>query len=586
MILFMTPKTTATLLAITVCLGAGSAAAATIGVPGTRATLAEALAHAAPGDVIELQPGRHLAAGLRVDVPVTIRGLGDDAAAVVVEGDGRQRLLTCEGVDGPVVLQNLTLRGGAAAGTTSRLRSGGAVFVSRTELIAQNVRFVGNSATAHGGAIRFVSARGYLSQCEFSGNSALLGGGAVDCSYSSSPLIERCSFVDNVGAWGGALSCRGSSSPDVVRTVFHANATSDLYGYGGGLFSDLESSPQLVRCTFTGNRAAYGGALGCFQGSRVGVDHCTMVENAATGAGAGIYCIDGSPRVTGSILAFQQGAGVASVGLALPELGCSTVYGSAGADISGPVTGVPGADPVISADPAFCAPAGAPAGVLPVAADSPVADGSCGVMGAWPAACDLPLPTVGDLTARAAVTGALVLWRASGDHAGARYRLTWSADGGAEREAVFRQSLDGGFLAEIGELPGGAASVVFRVYVADGTGRWTLAADSDGTLDGDGGDDELPAAPAHLAVRNWPNPFNPETTIAVAVRRSERVRVGIYGVDGRLVRRLADRVFTAGEEQLRFDGRDDGGRALSSGTYLVRVAGASETRVRKITLLK
>lgn len=578
----ITSLTTVLILAV-----ATLADAAVIAVPGSRPTVAAALAVARAGDVIELSPGRYVEHGLVATVAVTIRGLGDRPDDVVIDGAAGGRILSVEDVAGTVALQNLTLRRGLAAGTTSRLRSGGAVYVARSRFEAQNCRFSDNNAAAHGGAVRFVNAQGRLSQCVLIDNRALLGGGAVDCSYDSSPVIERCTFSSNAGGWGGAISCRSFSSPRIERTIFTGNSTNDLYGYGGGVFADLDSSPDLSLCTFSLNRAAFGGALGCFQGSRVAIDRCTVSANIATGSGAGIYCIDGSPRVTATIVSFQNGSGVESVGLSLPELGCSNVYGNIGSDVSGPVTGVPGSDPVISADPRFCYTAPVGSGVLTIAADSPSAGGSCGGMGAWPATCSLGLPGIVTFIPDSDGTRATVRWWTTGDHAGIDYRLTWAAAGDPEREIRVDQTADNAFQAQSTEPPVSDGSVVFRLYVADTSGQWQLVADSgfDTGQDGDG-DDELPTPPDHLAVRNWPNPFNPETSIAVTVRRTERVRVGVYGLDGRRVRVLADRVFVAGEEELRWDGRDEGGRSLSSGAYLVRVESASEARSLKITLLK
>ena len=577
----------ASLTTILVLTVAGLADAAVIAVPGSQPTLAAALAAARPGDVIELAPGRYPEYGLVPTAAVTIRGLGSHAADVVIDGADRGRILTVEDVPGTVLLQNLTLRGGLAGGATSRQRSGGAVYVARSRFEAQNCRFEDNRALAHGGAVRFVKADGRLSQCVLAGNEALLGGGAIDCSYEASPAIDRCTFDRNAGGWGGAVSCRSFSSPQIVRSIFTFNGTSDLYGYGGGVFADLDSSPGLSLCTFANNRAAFGGALGCFQGSRVVIDRCTLLSNSATGTGAGIYCIDGSPRVTASIVTFQNGSGVESVGLSLPELGCSNLYGNSGSDVSGPITGVPGSGPLISANPQYCANSSVTDGVMTIEPASPSAGGSCGAMGAWPATCSLGLPGIATFIPDFDGTRTTVRWWTTGDHAGIDYRLTWAAPGDPEREIRVDQTGADAFIAQSYEPPAGDTAVVFRLYAADTAGEWLLVVDSGfGTgQDGDG-DEDLPNPPDHLAVRNWPNPFNPETSIAVTVRRAERVRVGVYGLDGRRVRLLADRVFAAGEEELRWDGRDEGGRSLSSGAYLVRVDSASESRSLKITLLK
>lgn len=571
---------------LVVLLAAGAVQAAVLAVPGSWPDLASALASARAGDVIELAPGTYAEYGLQVEAAVTIRGLGDQAGDVVIDGAGHGRLLTCEDVPGTITLLNLTLRGGAATGASTRMSSGGAVYAARSTVIAQNCIFEGNSAATHGGAVRFMASSGRLVQCTFRGNEAVLGGGAVDCSYGSSPDLERCTFSTNTGGWGGALSCRGDSSPAITRSVFLDNVASDLFGYGGGIFSDIDSSPNLEFCSLNRNRAAYGGALGCFQGSRMIVARCTMTGNSASGAGAGIYCIDGSPQVTASIVAYQNGTGVQSVGLALPELGCSNIYGNTGANVSGPVTSVPGVGPVISADPGFCG--GDPAnGVLTIDPASPSAESACGPMGAFPAACSLAMPQVATFLADAAGGTSMLQWFTTGDHAAAEYRLAWTRPGEPEREIVFRQTALNAFAATTNEPRVSDASVKFLLYGRLRGGSWLLLEDSGYSTGNDDGPGEgVPPAALPLGLRNWPNPFNPQTTIGLNIARRERMAVSVYGLDGRLVRRLADRVFDTGESELVWDGRDEAGRGLSSGTYVVRVVGVTARYALKITLLK
>jgi flagellar hook assembly protein FlgD len=48
------------------------------------------------------------------------------------------------------------------------------------------------------------------------------------------------------------------------------------------------------------------------------------------------------------------------------------------------------------------------------------------------------------------------------------------------------------------------------------------------------------------------------------------VQIGIFDVTGRKVRNLADRVFPAGEQELRWDGTDDAGNKVARGVYFVR----------------
>jgi hypothetical protein len=83
-----------------------------------------------------------------------------------------------------------------------------------------------------------------------------------------------------------------------------------------------------------------------------------------------------------------------------------------------------------------------------------------------------------------------------------------------------------------------------------------------------------------------PNPFNPRTTIRIDGLGRESVSIAVYDVTGRPVRRLWNAPVRAGSGVFAWDGRDDAGRVVASGTYFVRASTASDTRTVKLTLLK
>jgi hypothetical protein len=60
------------------------------------------------------------------------------------------------------------------------------------------------------------------------------------------------------------------------------------------------------------------------------------------------------------------------------------------------------------------------------------------------------------------------------------------------------------------------------------------------------------------------------STVRLGIPIAGRVQVGVYDVAGRKVRLLADRVFSAGEHTLTWDGADDDGRPVARGVYFVR----------------
>ena len=85
---------------------------------------------------------------------------------------------------------------------------------------------------------------------------------------------------------------------------------------------------------------------------------------------------------------------------------------------------------------------------------------------------------------------------------------------------------------------------------------------------------------------NTPNPFNPRTTIHFDLARSEAVRLDVYDLRGRLVRRLLQGPVTAGNHQVVWDGRDGHGRAVASGAYVYRMVTGATVEQRKMLLVR
>ncbi len=89
---------------------------------------------------------------------------------------------------------------------------------------------------------------------------------------------------------------------------------------------------------------------------------------------------------------------------------------------------------------------------------------------------------------------------------------------------------------------------------------------------------------------NYPNPFNPETTIRfeISVQDAglERVELGIYNALGQKVRDLFQGRLASGSYNYVWAATDDNGIQQPSGIYLMRLQSGTQQAVRKITLLK
>lgn len=84
----------------------------------------------------------------------------------------------------------------------------------------------------------------------------------------------------------------------------------------------------------------------------------------------------------------------------------------------------------------------------------------------------------------------------------------------------------------------------------------------------------------HLAPPK-PNPFNPTTEIEFSLEQPSELTLGVYDVQGRLVRSLASGVYETGRHRLLFDGT-----GLASGTYYARLTTGHATQSQRLTLLK
>ena len=103
-----------------------------------------------------------------------------------------------------------------------------------------------------------------------------------------------------------------------------------------------------------------------------------------------------------------------------------------------------------------------------------------------------------------------------------------------------------------------------------------------------GGVLDIQTTPTEFALlQNFPNPFNPDTTIGYELAESADVTLQIYNVVGQVVRTLiAAEPQSVGRYQVRWDGMDDRGTPVSSGIYFYQISAGKFQDVRKLMLLK
>jgi len=101
------------------------------------------------------------------------------------------------------------------------------------------------------------------------------------------------------------------------------------------------------------------------------------------------------------------------------------------------------------------------------------------------------------------------------------------------------------------------------------------------TGDGDGSAD---VGAGRLAAA--PNPFNPRLNIAFDAPVAGPARLDVYDLRGRRVAVLVDREIPAGRLDVTWTGRDEAGRTVPSGTYVLRLETREGRQVRKVQLVR
>lgn len=130
----------------------------------------------------------------------------------------------------------------------------------------------------------------------------------------------------------------------------------------------------------------------------------------------------------------------------------------------------------------------------------------------------------------------------------------------------------------------GDGIVVYRGSVNPPAVEFVIA-EAVARLDTQVGVDDIPGAQSLLGA-NYPNPFNPATSVPYLVPSAGQVSLDILDLRGRVVRTLVSASRSAGDHVAHFDGRDGRGNVLASGSYMARLRVDGQETSRMMTLLK
>jgi hypothetical protein len=177
--------------------------------------------------------------------------------------------------------------------------------------------------------------------------------------------------------------------------------------------------------------------------------------------------------------------------------------------------------------------------------------------------------------------------------------------GGGPRNP-FGSTVEGGFLDASGNVTWGPALASIDSdgdgftngeELQDPEGSWQIGQPAPGdpglvTLPGNPGDfptpvDALPGMPGTFELaNNYPNPFNPTTTIEFSVPEQSDVKIQVFDATGTLVSELVNDLYSAGTYRTKWNARDNFGSVVSSGLYIYRMSAGSFTQAKRMIFIK
>jgi predicted outer membrane repeat protein len=325
---FLQPAAALLLLAI-MAAPAPPSRAATVHVPADVTTIQAGIYAASSGDTVLVACGVYLEHDIELSSGVTVRGAGDEADCVVVDGQGldqvflggwgregmRLERLTITGGDrsgvylghcDDVVISDCIFRGnenflqggGLYAGTCTDIvvrdcvfedntagHRGGGLAANGTTITVTGCTFTANSSD-YGGGLGLLDSVGDIAWCAFGHNEVLLDGGGI-ISTDSSGDISYCHVADNVStnrSGGGIALC--DSSIDLAYCTIERNTADN---FGGGLFiylwNDGFSRTDLEACSIRENAAHSGGGVAVMYDNDLLADNTDILMNVGeTGA--------------------------------------------------------------------------------------------------------------------------------------------------------------------------------------------------------------------------------------------------------------------------------------------------------------
>jgi hypothetical protein len=295
----------------------------------------QAIAGASAGDIVRVRPGTyHERLTLRDGVSI----VAETAGTVTVDAESEGSVVTAIGTGATTLVAGVWFRNGSAL-------AGGGLYALAASPIFTDCTFESNAAVLGGGVYARDASQVRFVRCIFGDNDASAGGGLyLDFSRV---IATDCYVYGNSALDGSAISANNAAESEFTDALIYAN-----HVFEGATIAINDASPKFVTCTIAANLGGVATIGTRSSGSRI--ERCIVAFNGAIAFGC-----------SGSNALWVD---------------CSLVFRNNGGDAI--CNGDRGTN--LHVDPWFCDAAHYGFGL---AANSPAATGTCGLIGALPVAC-------------------------------------------------------------------------------------------------------------------------------------------------------------------------------------------------------
>ena len=624
-----------------------------INIPGDYPTIQEGINASSNGDTILVQPGTYVE-NINFDGKNIIIGslflTTQDTTYIsqtIIDGNQDDTVVRFEsGEDSTSVICGFYITNGYGD------PSGGGIMCDDSSPSLEYVTITGNSAGSGGGIWCWDNSNPILEDVIITGNSASNGGGIL-CDDNSSPYLENVIISGNSadGYAGGGIYCVSNSSPCLTNVSIIENSSDN----GGGIYCTLYSNPIISNSIISNNQAEInGGGIYCSLDSNLNLSNSTISDNSANYSGGGICIIESSPEIKQSIIegnSAYDGGGINCENNSNPIISNNKITYNA-AVVSG--GGIYCYNESVSniTNNEFCYNDALVGGGISIFAADPsiinnnfhhneavngggihLSVSDCAIVNNT--ASNNIAATVGGGIYISNISSSVIintiLWGNAANTSGNEIYISHY-----DCEPDFYYCDIQGGLNAFGYGPGASFNGVYEnnidsdpLFFGTGAHPYSLLDDSPcinaGTPDTTGlslpefdlagnprifgnridmgayenqiviceGDDNL--ASNIIKLFNYPNPFNPTTTIYFTTEHTESTELTIYNVKGQKIKSFSNlQIDKSPNQQIIWNGRDQNNRPVSSGVYFYRLCLPSDSsgksgnysELRKMILLK